>query len=222
MDWFNEFNRIMQEDERISTISEPEITDMETMMNLINPSRSIIVDNNIGLIGEFQNEVPEITTEPEEILDLRQDNPPEKLIKRGDYYRVIDREGCILVDESIIFTGTLEPSTYIFLLRDYKIEDNISKLLDNPFEEPGYTVPSVNAILVYHLDTNTFETNSTELINNSPQLQYSTTYNKNLTIEYQSIYKIITINGISYYPVAINVTNEIYKLIETPTRKDMP
>jgi hypothetical protein len=192
---------------------------MESMMQLINPSNSIIIDNNIGLIGEYNTSNKlKINQNQAKILDLRRQNTSEQLENRGDYYRVIDKEGCILIDEPIILTGILNDTTYIFLLRDYYIEDTISNFLDNPFNKLESSPQRVNAMTIYHLDTDSFETNSKEFVERNETLN-KISYNKELYLELQSTYKIFNIGNTRYFTVAVNIANEIYRLKETPKRK---
>lgn len=122
-------------------------TQMENMLQMIDPSHSIIIDRNIGLLGEFESvedEEQSIRTMQKLGYNVYQDNIIAKLddkysmYKRGDYFKVIDADGCILFDEYITDCGIIyknrELYGYIFVLKDYRA----SQVFDIFFDDEDF------------------------------------------------------------------------------------
>ena len=111
--------------------TKPEIlnTNVCCMLQMLDPNHSIILDENIALLGETEDEVGH-TDKVATMLDLRHDK-----VKRGDYFQVIDRDGCILFNPYVKAAGTMVIGAntvgYCFFLKDYDEEDDFLSIVDS-------------------------------------------------------------------------------------------
>ena len=126
---------------------EQDTTQMEDILQMIDPGHSIIIDKNIGLLGEFASEEDEeqamrkarscgYDTGNNSIIGRLYDK--SSLYKRGDFFKVIDADGCILFDEYIKESGIIYRNNvlygYIFILRDYEA----SQVFDLFFDDEAF------------------------------------------------------------------------------------
>lgn len=120
----------------ISYIKEHKLNSAEKMLNMIDPSKGIMISEEIGLLG--------FGSEEECTKTVFHDNNDDKLAYayidtfisgfRGNYFYVIDKDGCILFDYYIVSAGIIKEQGsiigYIFRLKDYNSEED--------FFESGY------------------------------------------------------------------------------------
>lgn len=122
----------------IQEIEDDNISDAEALLNMLGIDSIIRLNNELYLMGEFINidlfgNAEQIKTESikrsvfkygSTIGDV---NSGDKILGyRGNYFRVIDGDGCILLDEYITLTGELwnvdkDKPEYVFALRDYRV-----------------------------------------------------------------------------------------------------
>lgn len=194
---------------------EQDTTQMEAMLQMIDPGHSIIIDNNIGLLGEFTSEEDEkhaLASNKSEMYDI--DNmtigrlhDKHTLYKRGDFFKVIDSDGCILFDEYIRESGIIYRNNslygYLFVLRDYEA----SQVFDTFFDDEAFCA----AVVLY--------INDKLYINNvlDEELMNKFEYREDIKIEFikQGEYKLEFENTVYYsYNVDSNNGISIYKAMK--------
>jgi hypothetical protein len=207
IDWLQEFENVYSEKNSSS--------DMKSMLQLISPGTSIIVDENIGLLGNNMK-----IANNNSLLDLTNNLPINSKVelKRGTAFDVIDNEGCILFDEKVILTGVIEDRSandkyYIFGLGGYYIKDNVLDFFDqddfgfNSEDDMDKTLYENPALILYKADAN-------ELYTNSPELKDKYIYNDRIRIDIR-IKDILFYNGNQQYiGIAVSKENKIYEFKE--------
>jgi hypothetical protein len=112
------------------------MTPIEDMLTMIDKGHSIVIDDNIGLLGEG------IETEELDAAELAYIRQGYDIDSRGKYWRIIDKDGCILIDKFVTMIGIVEEYgitvAYIFVLKDYRVKDEF-----NSFFESGATKEAV-------------------------------------------------------------------------------
>lgn len=130
-----------------------EITDLEAMLQMIAPRTSIIINDQIGLIGEGVEEtttniltastISNVGRACDGIRHLPFDvNRPEI---KGKEFRVLDIDGCIIIDYPIIHTGIVKNNKdktlgYVFILKDYKAKDPFEDFFNNKLTAPAIII----------------------------------------------------------------------------------
>lgn len=111
-------------------------TDVECMLNMLDKGHSIVLHNEIGLLGEHDFIIDE-DSKKHGVLHI----PPkgngefEKIErKRGDNFQILDKSGVILFDFlvkhiGILYDKEMENRFYIFVLSDYKSFNELDILL---------------------------------------------------------------------------------------------
>lgn len=188
-------------------------TQMENMLQMIDPEHGVIIDNNIGLLGKFENEDTERENiqamrkrgyEIDENKSLARLNDKHSMYKRGQYFNVIDTDGCILFDEFITETGILYKNNklygYMFILKDYKA----SQVFDIFFDDEAFC-PAV----ILYIDNKLYINNV-----NDKELIKKFEYKNDIKIEFvkQGEYRLEFNNDIFYsYNIEGNNRISIYK-----------
>lgn len=184
-------------------------TQMENMLQMIDPEHGVIIDNNIGLLGKFEND----DIEQENMLAMRKRgyeiddtkslarlNDKQSMYKRGQYFNVIDTDGCILFDELVTETGIMYKNNelygYIFILKDYKA----SQVFDIFFDDEAFC-PAV----ILYIDNKLYINNV-----NDKELKEKFEYRSDIKIEFvkQGEYRL-EINHDIYYSYNIEGNNRI-------------
>lgn len=184
---------------KLDEIFNTETTEMECMLSILDIKHSIVVDNNIGLIGEFDEESTHI--EPsDKLMKLRELNE-----KRGDSFLVVGEMGTIILQERVSHTfiikdGNEDITRYAFILKDNKTIDEI----DTFFE----------AKAVYGQTIVIYDTKDESLRTNDKYIGY--TYDKHISLEKISheVYRLSD-NFKEYSSVTIDMLNNISLFIET-------
>lgn len=187
-------------------------TQMENMLQMIDPEHGIIIDENIGLLGEFESEESE---ERENLISrnfianssivdkdksIGRLSDKYSMYTRGEYFKVIDADGCILFDEYIKECGIIYKNNklygYIFILKDYKA----SQVFDVFFDDEAFC----SAVVLY--------VNGKLYINNvtDKEIMSKYEYRPDIKIEYVKPceYRLEFENTI-YYSYTINSSNKI-------------
>ena len=187
---------------------EQDTTQMEAMLQMIDPGHSIIIDKNIGLLGEFASEDDEEHALASnrsgeydvDSMTIGRLHDKYSLYKRGDFFKVIDSNGCILFDEYIRESGIIYKNSnlygYIFILRDYEA----SQVFDMFFDDEAFCP----AVVLY--------INDKLYINNvlDEELMNRFEYRDDIKIEFvkQGEYKL-EFENIVYYSYNIDGNNNI-------------
>ena len=187
---------------------EQDTTQMEAMLQMIDPGHSIIIDKNIGLLGEFASEDDEERALASnrsgeydvDSMAIGRLHDKYSLYKRGDFFKVIDSDGCILFDEYIRESGIIYKNSnlygYIFILRDYEA----SQVFDMFFDDEAFCP----AVVLY--------INDKLYINNvlDEELMDRFEYREDIKIEFvkQGEYKL-EFENIVYYSYNVDGNNNI-------------
>lgn len=122
----------------IQEIEDDNISDAEALFNMLGIDSIIRLSSELYLMGEFFDidsfgNAKQIAMESLKRAMFKHGNTigdvnsgDRILGYRGNYFRVIDSDGCILFDEYITITGELwnadkDKPEYVFALRDYKV-----------------------------------------------------------------------------------------------------
>lgn len=153
-----------------------------SMLQMIAPECGIVIDENIGLLGEFKDEasydknIKQLTIQGYSENEIRQVavfHRAEIQQTRGDFFRVIGNDGCILFDERVESTILLYRENvhvgYMFILRDVKAY----QVLDDFFDDEA----SCRAVIIYY--------NNNLYINNiqDDEIKGKYKYDKSIKIE---------------------------------------
>lgn len=120
----------------IQEIEENNISDAEALFNMLGIDSIIRLSSELYLMGEFLDINSFENAEQRKMEGLKRAmfthgntigdvNSGDRILGyRGNYFRVIDSDGCILFDEYITITGEIwntDKPEYVFALRDYKV-----------------------------------------------------------------------------------------------------
>lgn len=120
----------------IQEIEENNISDAEALFNMLGIDSIIRLSSELYLMGEFLD-INSFENERQRTMEglkramfkhgntIGDVNSGDRILGyRGNYFRVIDSDGCILFDEYITITGVIwntDKPEYVFALRDYKV-----------------------------------------------------------------------------------------------------
>lgn len=167
---------------------------IKTILTLLDIKHSIIIDANIGLLGEINYKNDNKT---ERVLDIRSDTINMTISKR---FNVIGRTGAKLFDEFIKTVFIVENSNgdifYAFEIDGYTVEDNLNSFFGFESEK--------RAVILYKND---------KLYTNCKKLSTKYEYIENIELSDKFIFdnEYYTVNSYNRY-------NEIFRLIP---RRDM-
>lgn len=120
----------------IQEIEDDNISDAEALFNMLGIDSIIRLSSEMYLMGEFFDIDSFENDRQREMEGLKRAmfkhgnaigdvNSGDRILGyRGNYFRVIDSDGCILFDEYITITGEIwnkDKPEYVFALRDYKV-----------------------------------------------------------------------------------------------------
>lgn len=166
------------------------------MLQMIDPSHSIMLDDKIGLLG-VSNDSQAINDKVANIKDLKNEN-----FIRGEYFSVVGEDGCLLFEPYVISCGSINDGEklvgYCFILKDYKVKDELGSFFDS-----GLTK---EAIIVYA--DNKLITNISEEDNKI----YNVKTDKNIDINTigNGTY-VLTLNNDNYVSTVINIKHKILR-----------
>lgn len=126
-------------DKRLEEIKQEGIpTDTECMLNMLDKGHSIILHDEIGLLGEYEFVIVEDAKQHGVLHIPPKDKEEFKKIeqRRGNNFQVLDNNGVILFDFLVKHIGILHDRDfknrfYIFVLSDYKSFNELDIMLDN-------------------------------------------------------------------------------------------
>lgn len=120
----------------IQEIEDNNISDAEALFNMLGIDSIIRLSSELYLMGEFLD-INSFENERQRKMEglkramfkhgntIGDVNSGDRILGyRGNYFRVIDSDGCILFDEYITITGEIwntDKPEYVFALRDYKV-----------------------------------------------------------------------------------------------------
>ena len=120
----------------IQEIEDDNISDAEALFNMLGIDSIIRLSSELYLMGEFFD-IDSFENERQRAMEglkramfkhgntIGDVNSGDRILGyRGNYFRVIDSDGCILFDEYITITGEIwntDKPEYVFALRDYKV-----------------------------------------------------------------------------------------------------
>lgn len=120
----------------IQEIEDDNISDAEALFNMLGIDSIIRLSSELYLMGEFFN-IDSFENGRQRAMEglkramfkhgntIGDVNSGDRILGyRGNYFRVIDSDGCILFDEYITITGEIcnkDKPEYVFALRDYKV-----------------------------------------------------------------------------------------------------
>lgn len=109
-------------------------TAVRAVLQMISPNTGIVISDEIGLMGVFEDET-KVTLDDDSVADIRDS---EDIDNRGDYYRVLNKDGCILFDEKVKSTGIMiennEIVGYLFELIDYSATQTLDSFFDDDYK----------------------------------------------------------------------------------------
>lgn len=195
---------------------EHDTTQMENMLQMIDPAHGIIIDKNIGLLGEFKSEFEEDLVmknmhargyEVYTNVSVGKLNDKHSMNKRGDFFKVIDADGCILFDEYITDSGIIYKNNelygYIFVLKDYKASQVFDIFFDDEAFCPAVVIYANNKLYINKISDD--------------KLMKKFEYRDDIKIEYvkHGEYKL-EFENIVYYSYVIEGNNSIsiYKTMQ--------
>lgn len=187
---------------RVNEIREKELCETteecnaRAMLQMIDPSHSIMLDDKIGLLG-VSNDSQVINNKVADIKDLKN----EEFI-RGEYFSVVAEDGCLLFEPYIKSCGTINDGEkligYCFILKDYKVKDELGSFFDSELTK--------EAIIIY--TDNKLITN----INEEDNKMYNVKTDKNIDINTigNGTY-VLTLNNDNYVSTVINIKHKILR-----------
>jgi hypothetical protein len=207
-------DEIIKAGEAIEDIREQEYDTMESMLNMVDPEHSIIIDKNIGLIGYVDDERDEERIKlynkrrgykEYEMLKIGRINDwsgtKRDICKKGSSFKVVDSNGWIMFDERITRVYKLYtdegPDMYVFFLRDKEA----SQTFDVFFDDEDYC-PAVLLLVGDKL-----------YINDSKDDELTSKYevDKNIVLIEDKAYQWgIEYKGSIYRPAPLSINNNIF------------
>lgn len=171
---------------------------LKSMLNILDKEHSIILTEDIGLIGNSDYKVDETFGELRMIGDLYPD------IKLGDMFTVVTSDAVVLIEEYVDLSGIIYENNgdigYIFKLKDYSVEDYTWTILGKDL------IDSKPALIYYKngvIQTNCYE------------LKDKYVYSKDLDccINKNRLTRL-DINNVAYAPKTLSFENSIYSFSE--------
>ena len=166
--------------------------ELETLLAFFDKSRAIVVDSNIGLIGNsdfresYRREIYNPALEKHHVA-------------LGDYFQVIHSNGLMLIEEYVtganILISNQETIGYIFTLKDYRV--------DNPIED-FFDMPSTLLPIIYY--------DNKDIYTNVKELSHKYKFINNL--EYDEEHEELIICNRIFKRIQIDKANHIGKFIE--------
>lgn len=184
--------------DKLDKIFNIETTDMEYMLSMLDIKHSIVIDNNIGLIGEFDEDSTHM--EPSnQLMRLKELNE-----KRGDSFLVVGEMGTIIISEKVLHTFIIQDNEdnitrYAFILKDNKTLNEV----DTFFE----------AEAIYGSTIVIYDTKDDSLRTNDRYMEYK--YDKHIRLEEicNGVYRLSD-NFKEYTSISIDVLNNISIFME--------
>lgn len=184
--------------DKLDKIFNIETTDMEYMLSMLDIKHSIVIDNNVGLIGEFDEDSTYV--EPSnQLMRLKELNE-----KRGDSFLVVGEMGTIIISEKVSHTFIIQDNEdnitrYAFILKDNKTLNEV----DTFFE----------AEAIYGSTVVIYDTKDESLRTNDRYMEYK--YDKHIRLEEicNGVYRLSD-NFKEYTSISIDVLNNISIFME--------
>lgn len=184
--------------DKLDKIFNIETTDMEYMLSMLDIKHSIVIDNNVGLIGEFDEDSTYV--EPSnQLMRLKELNE-----KRGDSFLVVGEMGTIIISEKVSHTFIIQDNEdnitrYAFILKDNKTLNEV----DTFFE----------AEAIYGSTIVIYDTKDDSLRTNDRYMEYK--YDKHIRLEEicNGVYRLSD-NFKEYTSISIDVLNNISIFME--------
>ena len=178
------------------------------LLNIIDPTHSIVINNEIGLLGNIDCEVTQDILGKQVVIGEIIDNRDNTIVKRGNYFSVLEKNiGTYLFDEYITNTLIINEDNhnrvYVFVLKDYKVINELDRsLLEwNMIDEETVSTP---AIIIYK---------EGKLYTNCKELENKYCYNKDIQINVDICNKFnMLYEGKNYKSYRISEKNGIYKM----------
>ena len=182
---------------------------LESMLQMIDPAHGVIIDENIGLLGYFESEDVEekvlksmslLNYEVYDNISVAKLHDKHSMYKRGNFFQVIDTDGCILFDEYVKEIGIIykddELYGYMFILKDYKASQSFDTFFD---------IESYCPAVVLYVDNKLYinKVLDKELMNRFE-------YREDIKIEHVKRWEYkLEFENINYYSYVINSNNNI-------------
>lgn len=119
------------------------MTELKSMMNMMDPSHSIILFNELGLMGNSEY----IVDGSLKILEIKNAYNIKTNTKRGEYFNVIDSDGTLLFNEYISRVGYILDKDnienvlgYIFILKDYMALNPMDIIFNDSGNDPAIII----------------------------------------------------------------------------------
>lgn len=201
--------------------------DLKNMLSLLSPKTSIILDEDLALLGKFDSDESETKAYNESIKDGFSDKQINSICNlwgfdtlsrykdgrlrtintRGDSFVAVDECGCLIIEEEIYKTYILfskdkkknDPGIYgyLFFIKDYRAKQNI----DNFFDDEDY----IPAVLLY-MNGNVYRN---DIQDDEISKKYELCESLHLEITSIGEYKV-DVNNLSFVPHLVNEQNKIY------------
>jgi hypothetical protein len=207
-------DEIIKAGESIEDIREQEYDTLESMLNMLAPESSIIIDKNIGLIGYTDDKKDE---ERIRLFNLKRgykeyetlkigrlndwSGTRRDICKKGSSFKVVDSNGCILFDEKVNRVYKLltddGQDMYVFFIKDREA----TQTFDDFFDEDDYC-PAVLLLVGDKL-----------YINDSKDEELTSKYDVNtdiILVEDKAYMWGIEYRGDVYRPAPLSINNNIF------------
>lgn len=167
------------------------------MLNMLDKQHSILLYGNIALMGNIDYEVEDWY----EVEDIPSWN--NETTKRGEYFDVLDSDGCLMFDMQVYKVGVLFNNMdivgYVFVLKDYRAIDNKNSFFTGLEEtKPGIIISYNNKLYINEI---------IELLNDN-----RFEFDRNMEFEeMNSGDSKLFFKGINYISCCIDDKNNIYR-----------
>lgn len=175
-----------------------ETSQVENMLQMIDPKHGIVIDDKIGLLGEFESEYAEEMSD----LDMRKNGynidcfkttvaktwNATTMFRRGQYFKVINKDGCFLFDEYITESGIIYKNNihygYVFILKDYKAIQVFDGLFDEEDSSPAIVIYANDKLYINNVQDkkimNKFEYNDSIILDYRKPGEYKLEFNDDI------------------------------------------
>jgi len=185
-----------------------------SMLSMLDAKHSIVLSDEIGLIGYGYDETPKMKVISDEVYDnkIAEFDKQDIYGFRGNYFKVVNRYGIILFDEYVDAIWIVQDSNinikyYIFKLKDYTRKSrNDKELFFDNFE-------GTSAYVLYEVETDKLYVNNLNDLEVAQKIGEVTNDKFKITLLGNNNY-IIYIDKKEYRSFIVNCRYKIYNCYE--------
>lgn len=182
-----------------------ETSSLKNMLTFLDPKHSVILSDEIGLLGNYweeyvQDDVAYEKDVDAKVADVYAGYSFNKV--RGDYFTVIDKDGVILFDYDVKMSGIIIDKQgligYCFVLKDFTAKDFFNELFDTPEIKPAVVIYKDNKLYINDVE--------------DEKLQKQFIVDKSIElIDLGTRQYKLMLNGSVYSSVILDYNNKVYK-----------